>query len=639
MEESLALSIPGWWMISELAISADVRMRPVISKLCLLMVFVLAGLPLALRGQDAPPPEIITGIRHAVSPPLREIPHLPPEPPQGVIPLRHPQPGGESIGNDLAVQSATTTATSSNTTAGLNFDGITADGYIPPDTNLSVGATQIVQIVNVEYAVYDKLTSTRLTVPAAIHTIFTALGAPCGTADGGDPVVLYDKMAGRWLVSQLEFPSSRSNYVCIAVSTTSDATGSYNLYEVPFNQYLPDYPKFGVWPDAYYFSANMFRNGSSFTGAKACAFPRSAMLAGQTSIQGICFQQSSSVASLLPSDLDGSTQPSSGEPNFYVNFVTNGLNLYRFHVDFATPSNSTFTGPVSVSNVAPFSQACGGGTCIPQPGTTQQLDSLGDRLMFRLAYRNFGSYESLVVNHSVQISGSSNQTGIRWYEIRNPTGTPSVYQQSTYAPDTSTYRWMGSIAEDQSGDLAVGYSVSNSSNIYPGIRYAGRVPSDTPGTLEAESGIVNGAASQTGSYSYRWGDYSSMSIDPSDDCTFWYTTEYIVAGGSFNWNTRIASFKFSTCGQNLIATTTALTSATNPSTYGQSVTFTAMVSPSAATGTVQFLDGSSSLGMTTLSGGTAQLSTSSLQPEGQGSSWATCVTSAQGSHKAASTRC
>ncbi len=422
-----------------------------------------------------------------------------------------------------------------------------ADGYIPPDTNLAVGATQVVQIVNVDFAIYDKTTGSQITVPAAVHTIFAALGAPCGTQDGGDVIALYDHMAGRWLISQLEFNSnSTSNYVCVAVSTTSDATGSYNLYSIPFGSVFPDYPKWGIWPDGFYFSANMFQNGTSFIGAKACAFPRSAMLAGQTAA-GICFQQSSSVDSLLPSNLDGSNPPSSGEPNFFLTLVSNGLNLYRFHADFVTPANSTFSGPFSVGGVAAFTEACAGGTCIPQPGTKQKLDSLGDRLMFRLTYRNFGSDESLVVNHSVRVSSSTNQTGIRWYEIRNPNGTPSVFQQSSYAPDTSAYRWLGSMAQDQNADMAVGYSVSNSSSIFPGIRYTGRLSTDALSTLESEATIVDGAASQTGSSSSRWGDYSGMSIDPSDDCTFWYTNEYIISGGSFNWNTRIASFKFPGC--------------------------------------------------------------------------------------------
>ncbi|HEX8879844.1 MAG TPA: fibronectin type III domain-containing protein, partial [Candidatus Acidoferrum sp.] len=270
-------------------------------------------------------------------------------------------------------------------------------------------------------------------------------------------------------------------------------------------------------------------------------FDRATMLNGGAA-NAICIPQSSSVASLLPSDLDGSTLPPSGEPNLYLELFDSGhLGLFKFHVDFATPSNSTFTGPTTIT-VASYSQACGGGTCVPQSGTTQQLDSLGDRLMFRNAYRNLNGTEYLVVNHSVA-SGSS--VGVRWYQIQDPNGTPSVAQQGTFAPD-STYRWMGSIAMDQAGDIAVGYS-SSSSSIHPAIRYTGRAPSDPSGSLESENSIIEGAGSQTGSLS-RWGDYSGISIDPTDDCTFFYTNEYIPSNGSFNWNTQIASFKFNGCG-------------------------------------------------------------------------------------------
>jgi hypothetical protein len=511
-----------------------------------IVVLVLASFSAIVKAQDVPPrAELVTAFQHGRSRPLREMP--PERPAQAqALPVLHPLPESAVSPNDPVVQRTTTTATSSSVfSGGMNFDGISADGWIPPDTNLSVGATQLVQIVNVDLAVFDKQTGTRIYGPTAIHTVFTALGGLCGTRDGGDPIVLYDKMAGRWLISQFEYSGSSSDYMCIAVSQTSDATGAYNLYSYYFGNKFPDYPKFGVWPDGYYFSANIYKNGASFIGAQACAFDRASMLAGQPA-NSICFQLPSSVASLLPSDLDGSTLPSAGESNFYLRFVSNGLNLYRFHMaSYSTPSGSTFSGPFTVSNVAAFTQACS--SCVPQPGTSRQLDSLGDRLMFRLAYRNFGAYESLVVNHSVKAGSSSNQTGVRWYEIRNPTGTPTVFQQGTYAPDNTTYRWMGSIAEDKVGDIAVGYSVSAPTAVYPGIRYAGRVPGDAAGTLEGESTIISGSASQTGSYSYRYGDYSSMSIDLSDDCTFWFTTEYIAVGGSFNWNTRIASFTFSSC--------------------------------------------------------------------------------------------
>jgi hypothetical protein len=324
----------------------------------------------------------------------------------------------------------------------------------------------------------------------------------------------------------------------VAVSTTSDATGTYNRYA--FSQpNFPDYPKLGVWPDGYYISFNMF-SGNSFVGGRACAFDRTAMLAGAAATQ-ICFQLSNAFGGLLPSDLDGSSPPPAGSPNFFVAFGSNSLDLWKFHADFATPANSTFSGPTSIP-VAAFSAACGGGgTCIPQLGTNQQLDSLADRLMYRLAYRNFGDHEALVANHSVT-AGTS--VGVRWYELRSPNATPTVFQQGTYAPD-SNYRWMGSIGMDKVGNIAVGYSVSSAS-MNPAIRYTGRTPADPLGTLQLENTILNGAGSQTSGLS-RWGDYTAMSIDPGDDCTFFYTNEYLKASGSFNWSTSIASFKFPSC--------------------------------------------------------------------------------------------
>src|SRR6202790_851758 len=298
--------------------------------------------------------------------------------------------------------------------------------------------------------------------------------------------------------------------------------------------------KLAVWPDAYYISFNVYNNGTTFAGTNACAYDRAKIVVGLPATQ-VCFQLSTSVGSLLPSDLDGSTPPPAGSPNYYVTFANNSLNLWKFHVDFGTAANSTLIGPTNIP-VAGFSPACaGGGTCLPQAGTSQQLDSLADRLMYRLAYRNFGAYESLVVNHSVTIGGS---VGVRWYELRSPGGTPTVCQQRTYAPDSS-YRWMGSIAMDHSGNMALGYSVSSSS-MNPAIRYTGRLATDPVNTMQLENTITNGTGSQNGNVS-RWGGYSSMSVDPVDDCTFWYTNEYLKNSGSFNWSTRIASFKFPSC--------------------------------------------------------------------------------------------
>ncbi|PYX91112.1 MAG: hypothetical protein DMG67_11130 [Acidobacteria bacterium] len=424
----------------------------------------------------------------------------------------------------------------------MNFDGISTSDLTggigaPPDTNGAVGATQYVQTVNTALAVFDKNTGNRVLTPRDISTLFTTMGGKCATTSESDPVVIYDKLANRWLIGIIN-DNGGQNDICMAVSRTSDATGSYNTYDVSFGASLPDYPKFGAWSDAYYFTANIFGNGTP----RACAFNRTAMLNGQP-LQMVCFDATTAASTLLPSDLDGTNPPPSGEPNFFVAMGGNGasLQLFKLHADFANPANSTFTGPTTIP-VASFSQLCGGGTCVPQGGSTQQLDSLADRLMFRLAYRNFGDHESLVVNHSVT-AGSGG--GVRWYEIRSPNGTPAVFQQGTFAPD-SKFRWMGSVATDHAGDIGAGYSESSSS-MNPAVAVTGRTPSDPLGTLEAENVVFNGGGSQTPNLN-RWGDYSAITVDPVDDCTFFFTTEYIPANGNFNWHTRIVSFKMNNCG-------------------------------------------------------------------------------------------
>jgi len=426
---------------------------------------------------------------------------------------------------------------------GLNFQGI-SDGqnnfwveYVPPDTNGAVGSTQYVQWVNTYFAVFNKQTGALILGPAAGNVLWSGFGGACEIDNDGDPIVSYDKLADRWVMSQ--FSVSNPPYLqCIAVSVTPDATGSWYRYSFQYN-YFDDYPKMGVWPDAYYETFNMFE-GDEFIGADACAYNRAAMLSGQAATQ-VCFQQGPSVGGLLPADVDGTTAPPAGSPNYLLTYGANSLDLYKFHVDFSDPSNSTFTGPTIIP-VAPFAPICDGdNACVPQMGTTALLDSVADRLMYRLAYRNFGDHESLVVNHSVAVNGGGG--GVRWYEIQAPGATPVVAQQGTYAPD-SNYRWMGSIAMDRIGDIAVGYSVS-SGGMYPSIAFAGRLPSDPPGALETETQIFPGSGSQIGSA--RWGDYSSMTVDPTDDCTFWYTNQYQLTSGAWNWDTRIANFTFPGC--------------------------------------------------------------------------------------------
>ena len=483
---------------------------------------------------------------HAQTPNLRDIKPLPEKEGRREKPLRLVPPKGSAAGTpSAAVQ--TTASAAPNLSSISSFDGLgIGGGYTPnaapPDANLAVGDTQIVQWVNESFAVYSKA-GLRLYGPAAGNTLFQALGAnhPCYVTNDGDPIVQYDKLNNRWVLTQLSINSGQGYYQCVAVSTTSDATGQYNVYAFNYGtSYLNDYPKLAVWSDNYYITFNMFNGGYFFAGSKLCAYDRNAMLAGNPANE-VCFQLSSSFGGVLPADLDGTTAPPAGSPEYFVNFDTNSLNIWQMsNINFAA-ATATLMGPINVP-VASFSAACGGGgTCIPQLGSGQQLDSLADRLMYRLTYRNFGDHESLVVNHSVT-AGTS--VGIRWYEIRTPKN-PVLYQQGTFAPD-SNYRWMGSAAMDSAGDLAIGYSISSSS-MYPGIRFTGRASTDPPGTLGSEVTVMDGTGSQQARLS-RWGDYSSLSVDPDDDCTMWYTTEYLKQNGTFNWSTRIANFKFSACG-------------------------------------------------------------------------------------------
>ena len=439
------------------------------------------------------------------------------------------------------------------TTNGLNFAGVGqgdygfSDKYAPPDTVGAVGATQYVQWVNSSFAVFDKSTGAIAAgFPKAGTSPWVGFGGACETNNDGDPIVQYDKVAQRWILTQ--FSVSTLPYLqCVAVSQTSDATGAYYRYAFSYgNTQFNDYPKMGVWPDGYYVSYNIFTNGQTFAGSKVCAFDRAKMLAGDPAASQQCFQLSTSYGGLLPADLDGTTPPPAGSPNFFMNFGANSLNLWKFHVDFTTPANSTFTGPTNIP-VAAFTAACsGGGACIPQPGTNNSLDSLADRLMYRLAYRKLAVGESLVLNHSVTVGRKrTGITSVRWYELRNPGATPTVFQQGTLGTADGIHRWMGSIAMDKQGNIALGYSASSGA-VNPSIRYTGRLVTDALGTMQTENIIQAGGGSQTGTL-HRWGDYSAMTVDPVDDCTFWYTTEYLKASGTFNWSTRIASFKFPGC--------------------------------------------------------------------------------------------
>jgi len=427
-----------------------------------------------------------------------------------------------------------------------------ANRVAPPDTTGDVGPNHYVQWVNLRFAVYtltrdasNQITGFNLVAgfPKNGNTIWSGFGGRCQTDNDGDPIVQYDQLADRWILTQ--FAVSATPYTqCVAVSTGSDPTGTYYRYAFSYDRSFNDYPKMGVWPDAYYITYNMFRNGRTFTGNTVCALERAQMLIGGAARQACA--NTTAGASLVPSDLEGLTLPPVGSPNLLMSLTTSTVQFWRMAVNWVT-GTGTLTGPTAVAGVAAYSRACGGGVCIPQPNTTTQLDSLGDRLMYRLSYRNFGDHEALVINHSVT-SGSG--VGVRWYELRNATGQtlgsapPVIFQQGTFAPPTA-FRWMGSAAMDKSGGIAIGYNVS-SSTIIPSIRYAYRGPADPPGTLGNETTVNAGVGSQNGNLT-RWGDYSTISVDPVDGCQMVFTSQFQPATGSFNWTTYIHSFKLSTC--------------------------------------------------------------------------------------------
>ena len=535
-------------------------------------------------------------VHHDVSPPLSDI-ALRTEAgrPKKARPDKRDSgmpPPAEVSRTDPVVQTSRSSATPATASSvdgvGNGFGGPAGSFTVtsaPPDTNAAVGSTQVVEVVNSSFAVFDK-SGAILYGPAATNTLWSGFGGFCQSTDDGDGVVRWDTMAGRWIMAQFANASSNTGPYdeCVAVSQTADATGAWYRYAFQYSNF-PDYPKIGVWPDAYYATFNMFATNGAYVGPEACAYNRAAMLSGGAASQQ-CFTASSAYGSLLPSDLDGATPPPSGRPDVLVGLGTTNAALayWTFHVDWSNPANSVLSGPGTIS-VGAFNEACSGGTCIPQGGTTTKLDSLGDRLMYRLAYRNFGSYESLVASQSVA-AGTS--TGVRWYELRiGSSGAPTLYQQSTYAPD-SKYRWMPSAAEDGAGDIALGFSVSSSST-HPGIAFSGRLAGGPLGQMtQGEATAITGGGSQTGTLT-RWGDYSSMAVDPVDDCTFWYANEYIPANGTFNWSTRLTSFKLGTCGssgQSDFAMAVSPTSGTVTSGSGATATVSTTVSGSGTPQTV-----------------------------------------------------
>src|SRR2546425_2728061 len=269
----------------------------------------------------------------------------------------------------------------------------------PPDTNGAVGPNHYVETVNTSFAIFNK-SGTPIYGPVPINQVWSGFGGGCQTNNDGDPTAVYDGIADRWIISQ--FSVTTTPYLmCVAVSTTGDPTGSYYRYSFSYGSVnFPDYPKLSVWPDAYYLTVNFFANGSTFAGAGIAALDRTKMLAGQPATQQL-FQTSTSFGGLLAATVDGSRLPPAGSPDYLVALGTSTtLRSWKFHVDWTTPSSSTFTGPTNLT-VASYARACNGGTCIPQSGTTQKLDSLADRVMYRLADPDPGDHEALLLKHPV----------------------------------------------------------------------------------------------------------------------------------------------------------------------------------------------------------------------------------------------
>lgn len=456
---------------------------------------------------------------------------------------------------DAAVQAAPIAPDAPVTIA--NFDGVTnVNGVLPPDTNGDVGPNHYMQWVNLSFAIYSK-TGTLLYGPAAGNTLWSGFGGVCQTRNDGDPIVLYDHLADRWMVSQFAVPGGTSGYhQCIAISQTGDPTGAWYRYDFLWsNTNMNDYPHFGVWPDGYYMAVHEFANAATWAGQGVAVFERDKMLLGQAArmVKFNLYSTDPNMGGMLPTDLDGPA-PAAGTPNYFVEpddnaggFPQDQIQIWAFHVDWTNTALSTFTRTTTLATAAFDSNMCNGArTCIPQQGTTAKLDAIADRAMYRAQYRNFGGYETIVMNHTVDATGTD-RAGIRWYELRNTGGAGwGINQQSTFSPD-ATHRWMGSVAMNGSGDMAIGYSAS-SSTMYPAIRYTGRLASDALNTMtQGEGTLIAGTGAQTHTAA-RWGDYSMLAVDPTDDCTFWFTSEYVQTTGSAPWRTRIGSFKLADCG-------------------------------------------------------------------------------------------
>jgi hypothetical protein len=562
-----------------------------LKRLVFVVIAIALALPVASIGMAAPAaqrknpqPKWSANVAFDVSPALRDMkPIKRPESAEKekeVRPDRGPEIASEGYSPDSALQAEESFAGLSTI---QNFEGLSnADNFSvfgfrvnPPDPVGDVGPNHYVEMINLTFAVYSK-TGDLLMGPVDTGTLWSGFEVEDCTDPSGDPIVLYDQFADRWLLSQFTTRGLNSTtepfYNCVAISLTGDPTGAYYRYAFSTGLNFPDYPKYAVWRDSYIITTREFGPTVEY-GIGVYALERNKMIDGLAKARAVSFFLDGNDPNilplvgdgLLPPDVDGKQKPKDSAPapivgtqddNAPYGATFDALNVWELDVRWrANPSASLGLAaqlPVasfdSIFPCAPTSR-----DCLPQPGVSpsQYLDILSyrQRPTWRLAYRNFKNYETLITNQSVEaLPGIA---GVRWYEIRRVNGAYSVYQQGTYAPGDGVHRWMGSAAMDKNGNIALGYSVVNGVDVYPGIRFTGRVASDPLGQMTLGEGvIIDGTGVQLTTNS-RWGDYTSMNIDPVDDCTFWYVNEYYSAAGMATslagWQTRIASFKLPGC--------------------------------------------------------------------------------------------
>ncbi len=589
----------------------------------LLMITLFGTLPAAAAPDDAssqafkaPKAKFFDNVAFDVSPALRSLANhgssqLPGDSaiePIDVRPDRGPDAANNGFSGDGATSAAISAKSLTNSALTIggtiaNFEGLSNQDNFnllggrvnPPDPVGDVGPNHYVEMVNLVFAVYNK-SGNLLLGPLTLGSLWQNFAVTDCANNAGDPIVVYDQFADRWLLSQ--FTSVGPKYWnCIAISQTGDPTGAYYRYafitqpdpDLPGGTFFPDYPKYGVWKDSYILTTRDFGDVSAY-GISVYALEKNKMINGQAKARAVQFFIDGNVPAnlplvgdgLLPADVDGKTKPKSDAPALIVGTQDDGsgyggtfdaLNLFELKVLWNSKPTASLSLAAQLA-VASFDSIfpCAppvppeqDRNCLPQPGIvdpSQYLDILSyrQRPTYRLAYRSFGTYESYVTNQSVE--AAPGVAGVRWYEIRRVNGAYSVYQQGTYAPGDGVHRWMGSAAMDKYGNIALGYSVVNGTTVYPGIRYTGRLKGDPLGTMTLGEGvIINGSGVQTTTNS-RWGDYTSLNVDPVDDCTFWYVNEYYEVSGlplplpapplpppgtTAPWQTRIASFKLPGC--------------------------------------------------------------------------------------------